>query len=162
MLLRRWNWKSALYSSLIRAGLFFSMNLTGGLRLAYAAMFTEFIYRVLTAGFYGALTQAFRKVEPRWQGTLAALLVLMTASHSVELFIHWLRGTPNLAASIAASACFTLLSTLFNLHAMRRGVFVTDQDERSLGEDLRRLPGLLWSFAASAPRLLRAAEDEVL
>ena len=40
-------------------------------------MLTEFCYRAITAGFYGALTQAFRKVEPLWQGTLAALAVIL-------------------------------------------------------------------------------------
>jgi hypothetical protein len=155
LLIRRWNWKSALYSSLLRAALFLVVNLTSGWSSALSAMLTEFLYRAVTAGFYGAVTQAFRKVEPPWKGTLAAVTVLMLGSHSLELLIHWWRGTPNLAASIAVSACFTLVSTLFNLHAMRRGVFVTDQEAAPLIEDIRRLPGVLSSFAASAPRLLR-------
>ena len=159
LLIRHWNWKSALYSSLLRAVLFFIVNLGAGLPAAWAAMLTELCYRGVTAGFYGSLTQAFRKVEPRWQGTLVALVVLMGISHSVEFVIHWWRGTPHLAASIGASACFTLVSTLFNLHAMRRGVFVTDQDGQTLASDLRRLPSLVFSFVASlimtAPRLLR-------
>ena len=118
ILIRRWNWKSALYSSLIRSGLFFVVNLSAGTSAATSAMLTELAYRGLTAGFYGSLTQAFRKVEPCWKGALAALMLLMTISHSVEFGIHWLRGTPHLAGSIAASAMFTVLSTVFNIYAM--------------------------------------------
>jgi hypothetical protein len=151
LLLRSWNWKAALYSSLIRALLFFVVNLGAGLTSAYGAMATEFVYRAATAGFYGALTQSFRKVEPWWHGTIAALGVLMAASHTIEFAIHSLRGTPHLFASVAASACLTLISTLFNLHAMRRGVFVTDPEARTLADDLRRLPGVLFSFVF-APR----------
>lgn len=140
LLVRRWNWKSALWSSLCRSTLFFAVNFAAGWEAAMWAMAAEFAYRSVAAGFYGALTQSFRHVEPRWQGMVVATAVLITVSHSIELGIHWLRGTPNLWASIAASCCFTLISTLFNLHAMRRGVLVTGRDGHGLLTDLRLLP----------------------
>jgi hypothetical protein len=57
-LLQRWNWKSAVLSSLLRASLFFVTNLVAGLPAAIAAMKTELVFREITSGFYGALTEA--------------------------------------------------------------------------------------------------------
>jgi hypothetical protein len=142
LLVRHWNWKSALWSSLCRSSLFFAVNLNAGLRAAFWAMLAEFIYRSVSAGFYGALTQSFRKVEPRLKGMIVATIVLITVSHSVEFLIHWLRGTPNLWASISASMVFTAFSTMFNLHAMRRGVLITGRESHGLLKDLRLLPTL--------------------
>jgi hypothetical protein len=140
LLLRRWNWKSAFWSSVCRSSLFFALNLGAGWQAATSAMAAEFAYRAISAGFYGALTQSFRHVEPRWKGLLTATALLIVVSHSIELLLHWARGTPNLWASIAASCCFTAISTLFNLHAMRRGVLVTGKEGHSLLTDLRLLP----------------------
>jgi hypothetical protein len=140
LLVRQWNWKSALYSSLCRSSLFLAVNLGAGWRAALGAMAAEFAYRSVSAGFYGALTQSFRHVEPRWQGMVVATALLIGVSHTLEFTIHWARGTPNLWASMGASCCFTALSTLFNLRAMRRGVLVTGKDGHSLLTDLRLLP----------------------
>src|SRR5262245_37661823 len=102
LVLRRWNWKSALFSSMLRALIFLAVNWRSGWRAAVGAMSAEFFYRAISAGFYGSLTQSLRNVEPAWQGTLAALVLVPLVSHSIELTIHWLRGTPNLIASIIA------------------------------------------------------------
>src|SRR5262245_51626395 len=110
LLIRRWNWKSALYSSVLRGSVFFFTNVGAGLDAAYSAMTTELIYRIVTAGFYGALTQSFRRVEPWWQGAVAAVLLLVGVSHTLEFIIHWVRGTPNLLISIGTSAALTLFS----------------------------------------------------
>lgn len=151
LLLRRWNWKSALFSSLFRASIFFSVNLTAGFRAASGAALAEFAYRALTAGFYGALTQHFRKVEPHWHATVAALILLPVVAHSIELAIHYLRGTPKLAASITASVCFTILATLFNLYVMRRNAMVVGAEGDSFWRDMRRMPALVAGFAAAGP-----------
>ncbi|MGE0393703.1 MAG: hypothetical protein AB7P67_09060, partial [Vicinamibacterales bacterium] len=140
MLGRRWNYKSALLSSITRATLFFCVNLTAGLDGASAAAGTEFVFRLVTSGFYGAMTQAFRHVEPRWQGQVAALILLPAVGHSLELLVHWLRGTPELAASLGASVAFTALSTAFNLFAMQRGVLIVGEGRQTLWQDLRSLP----------------------
>jgi hypothetical protein len=149
MLILRWNWKAALFSSLLRGAIFFFANLNTGLHAASGAMLAEFVYRALSAGFYAAATQAFRKAEPRRTTTLAVMIGLPIVSHAIELTIHWLRGTPNLRASLAASVVFTMFSTLFSLHAMRRGVMVVGQGSQSLGADLRALPRTLTSFITS-------------
>ena len=151
LLLRRWNWKAALFSSMIRGLLFLGVNAGSGWRAAAAAGAAEFLYRAATAGFYGSVTQSFRRVEPPWHAAVAVLILLPAISHTVEFAIHWMRDTPRLGASIAASLCLTVLSTTFNLYAMRRGALVVGAGERSLWSDIKGLPGLIAGYLASGP-----------
>jgi hypothetical protein len=152
-LVRRWNWKSALLSSASRAGLFFFVNLSAGPEAALAAMFTELTFRATTAGFYGAITQAFSRATPAWAAMLTAMVVLPIATHSLEFGVHWLRGTERLGESVLASAIFTALSTLFNLFAMSRGALIVGAGRASLGQDMRRMPALVGAFIAAPIRL---------
>jgi hypothetical protein len=151
-LLRCWNWKSAVLSSGFRSTLFFVANLSAGLDAATAAFVTELLYRGVTAGFYGALTQAFRDARPAWAGTVAAMLILPAIAHAIEFAVHWLRGTARLADSLALSIAFTALSTCFNLFAMRRGALTVGSGCTSLWTDLRRVPALLAAFAIDLVR----------
>ncbi len=67
--------------------------------------------------------------------------------HSLEFLVHWLRHTPNLRTSlISLSISFTVFSTLFNLHAMRRGTLIVGKDAPTLAADFRALPRLIASF----------------
>src|SRR5580700_23913 len=150
-LLARWNWKSAVLSSILQCAIFFFSNLTGGLRAALSAMTTELLFRGATSGFYGAVSEALRDAEPPWAAALTAMLLLPLANVASEFPVHWLRGTPNMAVSIAASMVFTALSTLFNLYAMRRDVLVVCSSRASLRQDLMRMPQLLFDFAILAP-----------
>jgi len=149
---RRWNWKSALLSSLLRGTIFFCTNLLAGWHAAIGAMLAEFAFRTTTSGFYGSLTQAFRKARPRWAATATTMVLLPLVSHSLEFMVHWLRGTPKLGLSIASSVTFTAISTAFNLYAMRRGVLIVGDGHRSLLDDLRLMPGLILSFLIGVPR----------
>ena len=151
LLIRQWNWKSALFSSVIRAFIFLFANLTAGWRAAAGAMAAEFIFRAVTSGFYGSLTQAFRKAEPACLAAVTVLILLPFVSHSLELAIHFARGTPKLLPSMIASICFTEISTLFNLYAMRRGALVVGAEASSMAADMRRIPGLIVGFVASGP-----------
>lgn len=144
---RRWNWKAATLSAFSRALLFFAVNLTEGFAAAQAAFVTEFAVRAVTSGFYGTITQSFRLAEPKWAATAAAIVLLPLVSHSIEFAAHWVRGTEALAASISASALFTVISTAFHLHAMRQGVLTVGGGSQSLLADLKAMPGLLLSFA---------------
>ena len=156
-LLRRWNWKSAVFSSLFRANLFLAVNLTAGRRAAFAAACAEFLFRFLTSGFYGSITQSFRRAEPPWAAVLVVMLLVPLVSHSLEFLLHWLRGTPNLRTSIAVSMAFTTLSTSFNWFAMRRGTLVVGKGESSIWSDLARVPSLFLEFICAAARLGRPA-----
>ena len=146
---RRWNWKSAVLSSAFRASLFFSANLSAGLDAAFAAMLTEFVFRGVTAGFYGGLTQSLRHATPHWLASLTVMVLLPISTHVTEFFVHWARGTEKLTTSLAVSVVFTIISTLFNLFAMRRGVLIVGEGRGSLLADLRQVPRLIVLFVAS-------------
>ena len=148
---RRWNWKSALLSSCLRALIFFVANLPAGLPAAFAALLTEVTFRGAASGFYGALTEAFRFAEPEWAASLVVMFLLPLAGHSVEFAVHLLRGTMKLKISMIASICFTAVSTLFNLYAMRRGALVTGEGEQTLGNDMKQMPRLIGGFLISGP-----------
>lgn len=162
LLIARWNWKSSLFSSTFRAIIFLCANLTAGWRAATGAMLAEFLYRGFSAGFYGAITQALREAEPEWAAGMVAMFALPAVSHSIELTVHLLRGTPKIKASIIASVCFTGLSTLFNLYAMRRGALVVGAGSDPVATDLKRVPRLIGGFLAAGPlwlwRSLRQAK----
>lgn len=146
-LLWKWNYKSAITSSALRGALFFVTNLSAGLEAAAGALGAELALRLTTAGFYGALTQALRRVDPPRTGTLGAMIILPCLAHGLELSVHWSRGTPNLALSLIVSMSLTAVTTAFNLFAMRHGALVVgERDSASLWTDLRRMPRLLWRF----------------
>jgi hypothetical protein len=153
-LVGRWNWKSAVLSSWFRAAIFFFVNLTAGWPAAVAAMSTELVFRGITSGFYGTISEGLAEAEPQWAAALCVMLAVPLVNHSLEFGVHWLRGTQKLMPSIAASVVFTMLSTLFNLYAMRRGALLVGTGRGSLLEDLRRSPALLWNFLLCGPRWL--------
>jgi hypothetical protein len=153
-LIERWNWKSALTSSAFRCLIYFSTNVVAGLRAALAAMTIEFLFRGVTSGFYGSLTQAFTRAQPAWAGSLAVIVILPAVGHSMEFMVHWLGGTRKLAASVIASVAFTAVSSLFNLFAMRRGVLTVGQDCNTLKDDFRRMPRIVFDFVLAIPRSL--------
>ena len=150
-IVRRWNWKSALLSSLFRATIFFTANLSAGLDAAYAAMLTELVFRGITSGFYGGLTQSFRHATPHWLASIAMMVLLPFCTHVSEFLVHWLRGTERLAESLTLSVAFTVISTLFNLFAMRRGVLIVGEGRGSLLADLRQIPRLIVLFRGEPP-----------
>jgi len=149
---RRWNWKAALISALMRGAIFFTVNLKVGSRAAVGAMLAEFTWRYLTSGGWGAVTQILRKVKPTWQAIFGAMVVVPACSHLMEFTIHYLRGTPRLGRSIFVSICFTQISNLFNLYVMSKGAMIVGADARPLSEDMRRIPSLIAGFLAVLPR----------
>lgn len=151
-LVHRWNWKSAVLSSVFRASIFFFTNLVAGWHAAVGALLAELLLRGATSGFYGAITEAFSAARPVWAGMVAAMVVLPIVNHSLEFLVHWLRGTPKLGLSIGTSVAFTAFSTAFNVYAMRHGVFTVGSKSKSLGEDLGRTLPLLGQFLLAGPR----------
>jgi hypothetical protein len=150
----RWNWKSAVLSSLFRAGIFFFANLVAGWHAAVGALLAELALRAVTSGFYGAVTELFSEARPVWAAMTAAMLVLPLVNHSLEFLVHWLRGTPKLGLSISSSVIFTACSTAFNLYAMRHGVLTVGGKSKSLREDLGQLLPLLGQFILAGPRAI--------
>jgi hypothetical protein len=149
--LARWNWKGAVLSAAFRGTIFFTTNLTVSSRAAVDALLVDLAFRLPLAGFYAALTQAFRSAEPAWAASLAAMLMVPLVAHAIEFTVHWLAGTPALAFGVAVSVAFSALSTVFNLFAMRRGVLVVGDRSRPLKHDLRRLPAICVEFTLAVP-----------
>jgi hypothetical protein len=114
------------------------------------------VLRALTSGFYGAVTQRFRHVEPRWAATATVSILLPIISQAMELGVHWVRGTDALLLSVAASALLTVGSSAFNLHLMRHGVLTVGADSESLLHDLRALPVIMFRPVGAAPDQGRA------
>jgi hypothetical protein len=147
----------ALISAVTRGSLFFVINLAAGTAAALQAMALEFVLRGITSGFYAAITQAFRRAEPAWAGTIAAMVLLPALVHSLEFLVHWIGGTPYLGASIAASVGMTAFTTQLYLFVARRGVLITGEGRKSFREDARRLPGVILEYVTILPRLCRRA-----
>jgi hypothetical protein len=141
-----WNWKASLTSAICRGVIFYALNTPAGLDWATRAMVTEFAFRAAASGVLGSLTQALRFGQPRY----AALLILPGIGHLAEYIVHRQAGTPRLAASVIASIAFSVLTTAFNLFAMRRGVLIVGPGRQSLRADLARLPALIVAFVAAA------------
>ena len=128
-------------SALMRAPIFFVANLQAGLDAATAAFVTELLYRVISAGFYGALTGFFARRRAQRAATCQALVVLPTLAHAMEYAVHLLAGTPHIATAIAGSIAVSMATTRFSLFLMRRGLFVAGG--QSFAADVRDLVGLL-------------------
>lgn len=156
-IVRRWNWKSAVLSAILRAVVFFSANVGAGVHAALGVAAVDSVFRISTSGFYGTVTQQLRRAEPAWQGAAASLVLLPACNHTLEFLVHWGHGTPRLKASVIASVAFTGISTLFNWFAMRRGALLSAGEGDSLARDLARMPAIIGAFIAAAPLALRRA-----
>jgi hypothetical protein len=157
VLFRRWNWKAAALSILFRAPAYVISSLRSGWRETLAALFAESAVCAGTAGFYGAIVQAIRNAQPAWLTALVLTLLLPAVMQAVEYFVHWLRGTHHLHAVMLGSVVVSVLSSLFNWFAMKRGTLLIGGEGSSLQGDLRRLPLLAVSFVMSGPRCLGQA-----
>ncbi len=134
---RIWNWKSALMSALLRAPIFFLANVQAGMDAATAAFATEFAYRAVSAGFYGALTSFFARRRSARAATLQAVIVMPALAHGLEYLVHASAGTPHIASALAASVAVSMCTTRFSLFLMRRDLFIPGR--QSFADDLRGL-----------------------
>jgi hypothetical protein len=159
--IRRWNWKSACLSALFRGVLILLVNLSSGGASAVDAMFVEICYRALTSGFYSSIVQAFRYVQPAWKAALVTMALLPAVCDSVEFAVHIIRGTQKIGATIAASAIFTVLATLIELFAMRNGILVVGRSSRSLLQDIKNMPGLVYLFAHNCQQYLTGVRSAI-
>jgi hypothetical protein len=151
-----WNWKSAVLSVILRGPIFLIAGLHQGWKGALAALATETIFCVVSAGFYGAIIQNLKDAEPPWLTATFLAGVIPVTFQVLEYVLHWFRGTPHLRVAEIVSLIVSALSSLFNLYAMRRGTLLVGDEARSFGGDLARLPLLLLRFFAVLPRKIAA------
>ncbi|MGI8787092.1 MAG: hypothetical protein ACR2HG_04930 [Pyrinomonadaceae bacterium] len=158
-LIRHWNYKGAIMSAALRAPIFLVTYLVAreGIKLALAAALAQFIFRFIFAGVGGALIQAFRRVEPAWKALLTILLIVPVISHILEFLVQ--TGFARLTETgdhtdiaIVRSICMSVLSALFSLYIMRRGVMIVGEEEsKSIWSDLARFPVLIFDFLMFVP-----------
>ena len=128
-------------------------NLADGPRLATRATLVEFALRIPLVGILAAVTQAFGGAEPPWAAAVVATALLPGLAHLAELATHWMARTPELGVSMRASVALSVLSTVFSLFVMRRGVMIVGGGSLSFRDDLKRLPRLALDFILVIARL---------
>ena len=147
IVLSRWNWKASALSGIMRGSIYFFTHISLGLRAAFGAMSVEFVFRALNSGVSASIAQSFRKAKPKWLATLCVMVMLPAYGHTVEYTLHTISGDQNLNKSILVSITFSVLSSLFNLFMMRRGILlVKDSQQQSIWSDLKRMPVLAAEF----------------
>ena len=166
-LLRRWNYKSAILSSIMRSSIFLFtyLQLSGRettarntILLAVGAAGAQFAYRFLSAGIIGSLVQSFRRVEPAWKAMTMMMLMVPAISHLFEFLVQLAYGSLTHTAghtdeAILRSVCVSIISTLFNIFAMRRGILLVgaDEDQKSFWNDIKAIPRIAFDFTAFIP-----------
>lgn len=139
-------------SAVYRAPIFFLTSFKAGWRLALSAMFAETAFRVVTSGFYGAITQAIRRLQPAWLAITIILVLAPAAVQLLELGVHLVSHTPNLKTGVLISTTMTAVASLFNWYAMRKGAMLTGSEAKPFWSDLKKFPALIYGFIMAIPR----------
>lgn len=150
-LVRYWNWKSAVLSALLRASIFFAVNLTASWESAMSAAGTELVYRAPVVGTLASLSQSFRRVQPAWKATLAIMVALPALAHGVEFTVHSVAGTARLYESVAASVAFSMFTSVVSYFLHRRDILVVGDGARPLLVDIFHIPGELFDMFVLKP-----------
>jgi hypothetical protein len=149
---RWWNWKSAVISAAMRGPIFFFASLSLGLRAAGMSLLLDASFRIVLAGFMGALTQAVRYIQPTWIPALIVVVAMPVVNHTIEYFVH--RREVRVGLALAISIGFSMVSGAFELFAMRRGTLVVTEHSQSLLHDIMRFPRLVADFCRTGFRAL--------
>lgn len=147
----RWHWKAALFSALFRTPIFIIAYHNKGFGVAAAAATIQFIFRTVTGGINGSIIQSFSRVEPPWHAIITVPVILAAITHVFEYLIQVYfdnyHGTDLANKAIIASVTLSVMTAIFNLFAMRRGVLlVKDEQEKSLWKDFAYIPRLIFDF----------------
>ena len=158
-LVRHWNWKAACLSAIVRASIFFSVNLTANWESAVSAALTELVYRAPMVGTLASVSQSFRRVQPAWKASAAMMVALPAMGHGIEFAVHSLRGTVRLYESVAASIAFSMFSCVVSYLLHRRDVLIVGHGARPFLVDLGQLPGELFDLLLRKPMKMLFAPD---
>ena len=150
-MVRDWNWKNAVLSAVVRASIFFTVNLTASWGSALDALVTELIYRAPMVGTLASLSQAFRRVQPAWEASVVIMLVLPAFTHGIEFTIHSLRGTEKLYESVTVSVAFSMFTAVVSYFLHRRDVLIVGHGARPFVDDLVQLPPELFDVVVRKP-----------
>ncbi len=165
----RWNWKSALLGAILRASFYFTVYKASRENwiVTLTAVMVELAFRFFTSGVSGSLVQSFRRATPQWLATLVVTISLPLFSHTVEFLTHYVQEqyfSDIFAASLhnsrqkafAISVLFSIMSAMFNLFAMRKGVLLVGAGEetKSLWGDIKTFPILIFDFVTYIPKFI--------
>lgn len=144
----------------LRSPIFLVATIRRGAEATIAALVTEAVFCISTAGIYGAIVQVLRRAEPQWLTGFFVIAVVPAIFQVLEYLLHWSRGTPHLRVAEIALLTLSTISALFNWYAMRRGTLLVGAEGHSLAADLQQLPRLVIAFLAILPsRLARRFKD---
>lgn len=163
-----WNWKCALLSATARSVVYLAALARSRPHGRLSIILVEIAYVALTAGIYAGLQQRALGLRVRWLGNLIVAFGVPALAQILDWLAHRAAGAAVPFRAILAVSVFAAFSALFHLYVMRRGVFLTNHDGRSLADDFRRIPRLIAGFVVAPVRLLalpagrstRAAESE--
>lgn len=163
-----WNWKCALLSATVRSLVYLAAMARSGPQGRIAVIGVEMAYVTLTAGIYAGMQQRALSLRSRFCGNLIVVLGVPGLAQFLDWLTHRAVGPAAPPRAIVAAGIFTVVSALFHLHVMRRGVFLTGDAGRTLADDFRRMPRLVLDFvlrphvllAGFTTRSARALESE--
>jgi hypothetical protein len=140
-----WNWKCAFLSATARSIVYLAALARSGPHKRFSIVLVEIAYVTLTAGIYAGAQQRALGLRSRLLGNFTIAVGVPALSQFLDWLAHRLVGAPVPPRAMVAVSIFTLISALFHLFVMRRGVFLSGQG-RSLGDDFRRIPRLVVGF----------------
>ena len=155
-------------SAAVRSLVYLAAMARSGLHGRLAVVAVEMAYVTLTSGLYAGMQQRALALRSHIFGNLIVVVGVPGLAQFLDWLTHRAVGPAAPPRAILAASIFTLVSTLFHLHIMRRGVFLTGHTGRTLADDFRRMPrlvldlvlrpyALLTGFTA---RFARAVESE--
>ena len=168
-LITRWNWKSALLAAIVRSTFYFAVYQASRQSwiVTLTAVGIELAFRFLTTGVAGAVVQSFRRATPEWAATVIISISLPTITHLIEFFTHYIQenyysdifpASTNSARqkTFAISVLFSVVSAMFNLYMMRRGVLLVGAGEetQTLRDDFKKIPFMISEFIKILPLLI--------
>lgn len=149
-----WNWKSAIFSIMLRVPVFAVAAARHGLEAIAFATLTEAVVCGFNAGCYAAVIQWIRNWKPVWLTALIITVVLPAIGQVIEYRVHLWRGTPHTTAAVIVSTVLAAIASLFNWYAMKRGTLLVGHEGSSFTSDLKQIPMLLLRFFLIGPRWL--------
>jgi len=155
-------------SATVRSLVYLIAMARSGAHGRFAVVAVEMAYVTLTAGIYAGMQQRALGLRSRLIGNFVVAVGVPGLAQYFEWLTHRTIGPAAPARAIVAACIFSLVSALFHLHVMRRGVFLTGGAGRTLADDFRRIPRLVLAFvllpyewlSAFTARIARPAESE--
>jgi hypothetical protein len=141
-----WNWKCALLSAGARSAVYVAALARSRSHGGIAIVAVEIAYVTATAGLYAGMQQRALGLRSRLLGNLVVVLAVPGLAQALDWIAHRALGATPPSRATVVVCVFTLISALFHLHVMRRGVFLTGSAGRTLLNDFRRMPRLVLGF----------------